>query len=110
MHDAMLINWWRELIGEVRRRFREIRRCPPCYKVGLDPLGPPGPDDVITANDRWRSPASGAPLTDLRAAKESFMAPTVDDVYEWYDHTTFIVHRRRDASTEQIDLRKEEIN
>ena len=108
MQNAMLVKWWRELIGDVGRRFREIRGLPSCYKIGLPT---PGPDDVITARDRlWRAPASGDPLTDLRAARESFMAPTVDDVYEWYDHTTFIVHRRRDASTEQIDLRKEEIN
>ena len=72
------IDCWRSLIAEVRRRLREIRACRPCYKVGIDSLGPLGPDDVITADDRWHSPASGDPLTDLRAAKEAYMRAFVD--------------------------------
>jgi len=79
----LLRELWRRIVVSIRRRFREIRDCRPCYKIGLDTPGPPGPEDVITATPE-------------------------DD--EWVDHTTFAVHRRRDGSSEQIDLRKEEIN
>lgn len=71
-----LIRWW---FLAVRSRWREIRNCPSCYKIGFDSPGPPGPDDVITADDRWHSPASGAPLSDLRAAKEAFKRATLED-------------------------------
>lgn len=69
------IDCWRSLTAELRRRLREIRGLPPCYKIGLPT---PGPDDVITADDRWHSPASGDPLDDLRAAKEAFQSPMLE--------------------------------
>jgi len=47
------IDCWRSLIADVRRRLREMRECRSCYKVGLATPDPPGPDDVITANDQW---------------------------------------------------------
>lgn len=74
----LLRECWRRIVASIRHRFREIRDCRPCYKIGLDTPGPPGPDDVITANDRWRSPPSGAPLTDVRAAKEAFKKANAD--------------------------------
>ena len=72
----------RAIVDDVRRRLRQIRECPPCYKIGFESVDPPSVDDIITA-------------------------PEGDE--EWVDHTTFAVYHRLDnGSHERIDLRNED--